>query len=67
VVEGPAVKYVYFVSFSYVGGFGSVEMTSAERYTTFVHVKEAQEIIARETGLRDPVVLNYQLLRTEDA
>lgn len=73
-------KYVYFVSYSHKGfdgnsgGFGCSELSSDCLVTSFADIQTliaSIEAGAREQGqtaaLTGVVILNYQLLRTEDA
>lgn len=58
-------KYVYFVSFNYPQGHGNREITCLDPIKSMRDLKEITSLIQEETGLTDIVILNYQLMRTE--
>lgn len=66
------MRYVYFASYFYTTelcssfGFGAGEIVVDDPITTFAQVGEAQKAIAEKAG-KDVTIINYQLLRREEA
>jgi hypothetical protein len=59
----PITFHVYFVSFAHANGFGNLEISMRAPITGIADVKAIAEFLrARAT---DPVVLYYNLLRTD--
>lgn len=57
--------YRYFVSYAHVHGFGCIQIQRSQPVTDMRHVKAMRELIAQQ-GVRDPVILNFQLFPTNE-
>lgn len=61
------MKYFYFVSFTCDSGFGNLEIISSEEITNLSHIREMERQICVTTpSVKNPAILNFQLLRTEE-
>ena len=62
-------NYVYFVSFVYGNTFGNAEVTTDGEVTTMDGVRSMRDVVVRGFGVvaGSIVVLNFQLLRVEEA
>jgi len=60
-------RYTYFVSYSHSTGFGCIELFRDSLIDNFNSIKQlCENDIPKSNGLEKVVVLNYQLLKTED-
>jgi len=64
-------RYVYFVNYKGTipqgGGYeGMVDMLCPAEISTMAEVKTLADVIGRNVGIRNVIVRNFQLLRTED-
>jgi hypothetical protein len=61
------LKYIYFVSFTVSSGqFGCVECTTTKKIETVEHLISIAKDLEKEHSLKEVIILNYKLLRTED-
>ncbi len=51
--------YRYFISYAFPGGFGNQEVTTQERITRQLEIKEIEQLIP---GPQPIIILNFQLL-----
>lgn len=61
------MKYIYYISFATNDRFGYAEITFPREITTSEQIIDAQEKISGKGNLRGVVIINYILLRTEEA
>ena len=59
--------YVYFVSYAHTTGWGNIEITQDMEMKEFEFIRRVEEVIKDEGDCKDPIVVNYQLLRIEDS
>jgi hypothetical protein len=68
--RGDAVRYVYFVSYSYatetVSGYGNVTVVRDRITTTVEDIRAIQQVIEIETPTAGVIILYFTLLRTEE-
>ena len=60
-------KYVYFVSYAHQFGWGNIEITQEMEMTEIQFIKSAQQMIENDFDGKDPIIISFQLLRTEDS
>lgn len=60
------MKYFYFVSYRYMGGFGNTEMYSGDEIKHLSQIEDIEKCLKDEICKRDVVVTNYILLRKEE-
>ena len=56
------MRYVYFVSFSHVGGQGNISMHREYKISTYEDIKSIQKLIMDESNLLKEVVVNNFIL-----
>ena len=65
------MNYIYFVAFTFddsFGGptkFGNCQYESSERIEDYSHTHTIKQDLEKETGVKNVMILNYQLLRSE--
>lgn len=60
-------RYIYFVSYSHTTGHGCVDIFMNKKIDSFDDIEQLCKItIPKKNGLKNIVVLNYQLLREEN-
>lgn len=61
------MKYVYFVSYAHGSGFGNGEIALFKEINSYEDIETMNQLIVDKEGFNPfTIVLNYQLLRTED-
>ena len=55
-------EYVYFVSYSWKGGFGNAHVTHDSPISTYSDVKLMQELLEKKSKAYGAVVISFQLL-----
>lgn len=61
------IKYIYFVAFEHVGGYGHAEVESNKKINNIDQIDLLSEKLRKENDfLARPVILNFKLLREEE-
>lgn len=58
-------NYFYFVSFYHEKGAGNIEIKMNYRIKEVVDIVGIADVIKKETGCKNPIVINYKFLRLE--
>jgi hypothetical protein len=59
------MKYIYFVSYQYLGGHGNTDVTLASEIENLKEIRDIEFAIEKHDGTKDTIITSYQLLRTE--